>query len=604
MPAVPEHLIDRIRDAIDIVELISRYLNLRKQGKNYKALCPFHTEKTPSFTVSPDKQIFYCFGCGAGGNAFNFLMRYEKITFPEALQKLADEVGIELPKVQMDEEKSSEYDRLYRASQFAADFYHELLLENHKKLSVYLGERQISDETIKFFKLGYIPDAWDLLLQEIERKKMKIEPFLKTGLILQSEKETKKKYDRFRNRLIFPIHNLSGRIVAFGGRALGDDPNSPKYLNSPDSAIYNKSQILYGLYYAKDWIRQEDTVIFVEGYMDYLQLFQNEIRHVVATSGTALTEDHARIIRRYTKNIILCYDADPAGVQAALRGGQILFQENLEVRVLILPESEDPDSFVKKNGKSAFFALLEDAADYFEFRLSYLQKSQSKEGVAQKAKIVEDLLQSIAAHKDPLKQNFYANLLAQKYNLQETTLIAEIQKKNKQLQSRERKFQINERPSVQSDAPSMLLTGAWSAEKDVLILLLNHFDEVKKIIFQLLEEDDFLNPPFRNVFSLIKNNVDKEKQDLIHWLFSIVEDDKVIGLLSAELFHDIEKPDRYLNDCIQKIKITRYQQQIDALRQRLRHLNPEEEAYHQILKSVNDYLIKIHEIRRIFLPKD
>ncbi|UCF64608.1 MAG: DNA primase [bacterium] len=603
MPTVPEHLIDRIRDAIDIVELISRYLNLRKQGKNFKSLCPFHTEKTPSFTVSPDKQIFYCFGCGAGGNVFNFLMRYEKITFPEALQKLAEEAGIELPKAQKDDEKSSEYDRLYRANQFAGDFYHQMLLKNLDKLSPYLNRRQISAEVVNYFKLGYIPDSWDLLLQEIERKKIKIEPFLKTGLILQSEKDTKKRYDRFRNRLLFPIHNLSGRIVAFGGRALGDDPNSPKYLNSPESPIYNKSQILYGLYYSKDWIRQEDSVIFVEGYMDYLQLFQNDIKHVVATSGTALTEDHAKIIRRYTHNIILCYDADSAGIQAALRGGQILFQENLDVRVLILPEQEDPDSFVKNNGKSAFFALLENASDFFEFKLANLQKSYGKDGVSQKAKIVGELIQSIAAHKDPLKQNFYANLLAQRFNLQENTLIEEIQKKYKILQSREKKYPLSEIPKSQSEPSSLLLTGAWSAEKDVLILLLNHFDEVKNIIFQLLEEDDFLNPPFKNVFSLIKNNKDRDKQDLIHWLFSLLEDEKVVSILSAELFHDIEKPDRYLNDCIQKIKITRYQQHIDSLRQQLRQLNPEDKEYREILKTVNENMVKINEIRKVFLSK-
>ncbi|MCK4895095.1 MAG: DNA primase, partial [Calditrichia bacterium] len=325
MPAVPEHIIDRIRDSVDIVELISRYINLRKQGKNYKSLCPFHPEKTPSFSVSPDKQIFYCFGCGAGGNVFNFLMRFEKITFPEAFQKLAAEAGIELPKYQKDEEKSSEYDRLYRANQFAAEFYHQQLNDDEIRISKYLEKRQISQETISFFKLGYIPEAWDLLFQEINQKKMKIDPFIKTGLILQSEKDTKKKYDRFRDRLIFPIHNLSGRVVAFGGRSLSDEPNTPKYLNSPESPIYNKSQILYGLYYAKDWIRQEDLAIFVEGYMDYLQLFQNDIKNVVATSGTALTEDHARIIRRYTKNIVLCYDADSAGIQAAIRGGQNLF---------------------------------------------------------------------------------------------------------------------------------------------------------------------------------------------------------------------------------------------------------------------------------------
>ncbi|NOQ97534.1 MAG: DNA primase [Calditrichae bacterium] len=600
MPAVPEHIIDRIRDSVDIVELISRYINLRKQGKNYKSLCPFHPEKTPSFSVSPDKQIFYCFGCGAGGNVFNFLMRFEKITFPEAFQKLAAEAGIELPKYQKDEEKSSEYDRLYRTNQFAAEFYHQQLNDDEIRISKYLEKRQISQETISFFKLGYIPEAWDLLFQEINQKKMKIDPFIKTGLILQSEKDTKKKYDRFRNRLIFPIHNLSGRVVAFGGRSLSDEPNTPKYLNSPESPIYNKSQILYGLYYAKDWIRQEDLAIFVEGYMDYLQLFQNDIKNVVATSGTALTEDHARIIRRYTKNIVLCYDADSAGIQAAIRGGQNLFQENLDIRVLILPENEDPDSYVRKNGKSAFFSLLNEAPDYFDFKISQLQKLHGSEGISQKAKIVEELIDSIVAHKDPLKQNFYANLVAQQFNIQENTLVEQIQKKQKIFRSRKRKDVQREQKTVTEEASPLHLTGAWSAEKDVLILLLNHFEEVKNIIFKLLEDDDFQNAPFKNVFSLIRDNVEREKQDLVHWLFSSLDDENVIGLLSAELFHDIEQPDRYLNDCIQKIKITRYQRQIDDLRQKLRQLKPDDPEYNTILQTMNECLIKIKEFRKIF----
>jgi DNA primase len=600
MPAVPEHIIDRIRDSVDIVELISRYINLRKQGKNYKSLCPFHPEKTASFSVSPDKQIFYCFGCGAGGNIFNFLMRFEKITFPEALQKLATEAGIELPKFQNDIEQSSEYDRLYRANQFAADFYHEKLKKDEIQISNYLKKREISQETISFFKLGFIPEAWDLLFQQIGHKKMKIDPFMKTGLILQSEKDTKKKYDRFRNRLIFPIHNLSGRVVAFGGRSLSDDSNTPKYLNSPESPIYNKSRILYGLYYAKDWIRQEDLAIFVEGYMDYLQLFQNDIKNVIATSGTALTEDHAKIIRRYTKNIVLCYDADTAGIQAAIRGGQNLFQENLDVRVLILPEKEDPDSYVRKNGKSAFFALLKEAPDYFDFKINQIEKLHGSDRISQKANIVDELINSIAAHKDPIKQNFFANMVAQRFNIQENTLIEQIQNRHKIIQSREQKYAQRNQRTVPEDSSAMHLTGAWSAEKDVLILLLNHFEQVKNIIFKVLEENDFQNAAFKNIFILIRKNADREKQDLIHWLFSTLDDEKVIGLLSAELFHEIEQPDRYLNDCIQKIKITRYQSQIDDLRQKLRQLKPDDPEYNSLLKTMNKYLLKIQEFRKIF----
>jgi len=603
MAQIPDHIIDRIRETVDIVELISRYINLKKQGKNFKALCPFHTEKTPSFTVNADKQIFYCFGCGAGGNVFNFLMRYEKITFLEAIQKLSAETGIELPKFREDERKLSEYDQLYRAYQFACDFYHNLLHSKYSQIEPYLKKRQIDPETIKFFKIGYVPDEWDTLYQEILRKKMDLEPFQKAGLILESEKDRQKKYDRFRNRLMFPILNLSGRIIAFGGRDLGGTTETPKYINSPESAVYIKSQVLYGLYFAKEWIRQEGFVIMVEGYMDHLQLFQNDIKNVVATSGTALTSEHAKLIRRYTKEIVLCYDADAAGIQAAVRGGQILFQDNLNVRVIILPENEDPDSFLRKNNKSEFYALLKTARDYFDFRIEQLQKTIGMQDVSQKSKIVEDLIDCLGGHSDPLKQNFYGNIIAEKFNLQESTITEEIRRKSKQIKSREMRYQDNEPDRKAQEKPSLSLVGAWSAEKDLLLILLNHLDEVKNVIFQLVEEQDFLNKEFRHIFTLVKENSSKSKDELTHWLFSILEDERIVSLLTAELFKEISKPERYLNDCILKIKVTRYQTEIDTIKQQLKQLNPSQPEYQAHLHQINSNLSKIHEIRKIFTRK-
>ena len=603
MAQIPDHIIDRIRESVDIVELISRYLNLKKQGKNFKALCPFHTEKTPSFTVNADKQIFYCFGCGAGGNVFNFLMRYEKISFLEAIQKLSAETGIELPKYKEDDRKLSEYDQLYRANQFACDFYYQLLQSKHSQIETYLKKRQITPETVTFFKIGFIPDEWDNLYQEILRKKMGLEPFLKAGLILESEKDRQKKYDRFRNRLMFPILNLSGRVIAFGGRDLGSSSDTPKYINSPESAVYIKSQVLYGLYFAKEWIRQEGFVIMVEGYMDHLQLFQHDIKNVVATSGTAMTSEHAKLIRRYTREIVLCYDADSAGIQAAVRGGQILFQDNLNVKVLILPENEDPDSFLRKNNKSEFYALLKTARDYFDFRIEQLQKTIGVQDVSQRSKIVEDLIECLGGHSDPLKQNFYANIIAEKFNLQEATLTEEIRRKSKQIKARESKYQGTEQDRKTPEKPGLSLVGAWNAEKDLLLILLNHLDEVKNIIFQLVEEQDFLNPEFRQIFNLVKENTSKSREELIHWLFSTLEDERMVSLLTAELLKEISQPERYLNDCILRIKVTRYQTEIDTLKQQLKRLTPGQPGYQENLQQINAHLAKIHEMRKIFTHK-
>lgn len=601
---IPEHTIDSIREATDIVSVVAGYLSLKKTGKNYKALCPFHTEKTASFTVSPDKQIFYCFGCGAGGNVFSFLMRYEKITFIEAVQKLAAETGIELPKYKEKEQESSEFEKLYRAHQFACNFFKSNLDKQSSNIGKYFKERSLSPDTLKHFQIGYIQDVWDMLYQEIISKKMDTTVFLNSGLLLRSEKDSSKIYDRFRNRILFPIHNLSGRVVAFGGRTLSSEVNIPKYINSPESAIYNKSQILYGLYFAKDWIRQEEFAILVEGYMDFLQLFQNGIKNVVATSGTSLTAGHARILQRYTKNVILCYDADEAGINAALRGGQILFQENLDTKILILPENEDPDSYVRNKGKSSFYGLIKTAVDYFDFKLERLSNLIGSEGISEQTRIVNELLDSLSPHKDPLKQNFYIHVLAEKYSLQENILIEELRKKRKIVDSRTKEFAQKE---ANSNGPlktnSIAFTGAWSAERDILIILLKYLSKVQNVIFDLLDEEDFLNEGFKNVFILIKDKREKASDDLIHSIIPNISDDRIVSILTADLFKDIEQPDRYLNDCIRKVKISRYQNQIDQLRKKLQTYQPTTKEFKQILEQVNENLIHIQEIQRIFTAK-
>ncbi len=603
MAQIPEHLIDRIRDSIDIVDVISRYVSLKKTGRNFKGLCPFHTEKTPSFTVSEEKQIFYCFGCGTGGNVFTFLMRYEKITFIEAARKIAEESGIELPSSPQDTQQSSEYDRLYRANQFASDHFQAVLNEHFADIKEYIQSRSINQESLNFFKIGYVQNRWDSLFLRITSQKMKLEPFLKTGLLLQSEKDSSRKYDRFRDRLMFPIHNLSGRIVAFGGRALSDDPQSPKYLNSPESPIYKKSQILYGLYFAKDWIRQEGYVIFVEGYMDFLQLFQNGIKNVTATSGTALTEDHAKLIRRYTSDIILCYDADSAGINAAIRGGQILFQNNLNVRVLILPEAEDPDSYVRKNGASAFLSLLKNAEDYFEFKMERLLRNIEKGNIPRRTTVVNEMLDSLAAHSDPLKQNFYLNVLAEKFGLQESTLLSEIQKKQKIFKSRE--VRIAERrdvPEIEKVA-GYGFTGAWSAERDIINLLLSHLNELKNTVFNVLESDDFLNPGFRKIFIFIRDHQETKQKELMHLVISVSDDQQVTSMISGNQLNEIKNPAQYLNDCLQRVKEMRFQSRIDFLRERFKKLTPEDDDYLSTLQELNFNMTQVQKIRKLFNEK-
>ncbi len=602
MPQIPEHIIDRVRDSVDIVDVISRYVNLKKSGRNYKGLCPFHTEKTPSFNVNPDRQIFHCFGCHVGGNVFTFLMKYEKISFTEAVRKLAEEAGIEIPRQRM-RTQLSEYDRMYRANQFAADFYQKLLQAHREQIFPYLKERGLSEETIRGFKLGFVPEAWDSLQKEIERKNMDMVLFRKLGLILQSEKDPSRLYDRFRNRLMFPIHNLSGKIVAFGGRTMSDDPEIPKYINSPESPIYKKSEILYGLFYAKEWIRQERYAIFVEGYMDFLQLFQNGIKNVVATSGTALTEEHARLVRRYTQDVVLCYDADTAGINAALRGGQVLFQNNLNVRVLILPEGEDPDSFVRSKGASQFYALMKQARDYFRFKMDYLNAHMDADDVNQRTRVVNELLDTLVPHPDPLKQNFYVNQLAEAFGIQETTLLNEIKKRQKQLARRE-KMRLEHQQVSQRVLESRIsgLTGAWSAERDLIILLYIYFDKMKSFIFDALEPEDFLNEGFRKMFVYMRDNQSGDIETVFQEALATEADEITVSQITEHLFNEIADPERYLNDCIRKIKVARHQARINELRQQLKELPPDNPQQMEILREISHLSRQISSIQKILSP--
>ncbi|RKY50318.1 MAG: DNA primase, partial [Candidatus Neomarinimicrobiota bacterium] len=324
MGRIPEHVIEQIKESNDIVDVVSSYISLTRKGQNYWARCPFHQEKTASFSVSPSKQIYHCFGCGAGGNVINFVMTYEKITFPEALHSLADRAGISLEEYtyQLSEEEKSISSQLYELHRLAIDLYRKALKSPEGKTArEYLIKRGLDDETLNTFEIGYAPEAWDTLLKAALMKKFDEKLLISSGLVTESER--KKKYDRFRNRIMFPVFDIRGNPVGFGGRVLTGDDQGAKYLNSPETPVYHKSRILYGLHKSRDAIRKTDKVLIVEGYMDLLQLWQNGFTNIIAGSGTAFTPDHARIIKRFASKAVLCYDGDEAGQKAAVKTGLI-----------------------------------------------------------------------------------------------------------------------------------------------------------------------------------------------------------------------------------------------------------------------------------------
>ena len=589
MALIPDSVIEQIRESINIVDFIGRFVRLKRSGRNYMGLCPFHREKTPSFSVSPEKQIFHCFGCGVGGNIFTFLMKYENITFYEAVQRLAKEAGISLPRTKGPSTPPSANEALLKANQIAASFYQRQLQQAPEDVKAYLRERGLTDLILEQFGIGYAPPGWDSLLQHLEHFHYPLDPYLTLGLLIPSEKSGRP-YDRFRNRIIFPIYSIAGQIVGFGARTLENDPNVPKYVNSPESPIYQKSRILFGLYQAREAIREEGYVIFVEGYMDLLQLFQHGIRNVVATSGTALTPQHARLIRRFTQKVYLCYDSDTAGINAAVRGGEVLFQNDVEVHVLLLPEGEDPDSFVRTYGPEAFQQKLGSAVPYLEFRLQYLEKKYNMNQASGRSQAIEDILEMLVAMKNQVQQSFFINQIASRWDVPPTVLMNQLlQKKKARRKWREAEAEETApSPPQASQTKKLIFQGAWGAEKDTLALLMNFYDDLNDIIFEYIEDADFQNPEFRNVYILIRKWKPSSPSPIHQYVLDRLEDEQLRNLLTEALQKEYQNPAAYLADCLRRLKTARLQTEIKRTSKEIKSIPKTDSRYHEMRLKLNE----------------
>jgi len=423
---IPNEIIDRILDRADIVEIMSAYLPLKRAGQNFKARCPFHDEKTPSFTVSPSKQIYHCFGCGAGGNVIGFLMKHEKMEFMEAIRFLADKTGVALPKPQISDRAGSSFaEKLFFVNNTACDYYRDNLKKPCGKAAFdYFIKRGLNERTMKLFRLGYAEDSWQGFLNYARAKSIDEATLEKAGIILQNP-DTKNRYDRFRNRAIFPICDPRGKVLGFGGRAM-DDRNPPKYLNSPETHIYSKGRNLYGLNVSRDAIRKQDYVIIVEGYFDLILPYQNEIRNIVATLGTALTGEQIRTLKRLTKNVVMVYDSDAAGEEAALRGMELLLEEDMNVRIAILPKGNDPDSFVRSAGRPGFMKMLKESKDFFDYKLKSLTVKFRKDDPRGKARIAGEMLPTLSKVKNAVLKSGYLRKIAEELSVDEDSIRTEL----------------------------------------------------------------------------------------------------------------------------------------------------------------------------------
>ncbi|WP_277632563.1 DNA primase [Avrilella dinanensis] len=500
---ISKNTIDAIFDATRVEEVIGDFVSLKKSGSNYKGLSPFSNEKTPSFMVSPAKQIWKDFSSGKGGNAISFLMEHEHFTYPEALRYLAKKYNIEIEETeQTDEDKQlvNEKESLFLVSEFAKKYFEEILWKTDEGQAVglsYFKERGFSKNTIEKFGLGYSPDRWDAFTEEALSKGYNLDYLEKTGLTIVKED---KKFDRFKGRVMFPIQSLSGRVLGFGGRILGNDKKMAKYLNSPESDIYHKSKILYGIYHAKQAIAKEDNCILVEGYTDVIQMHQAGIENVVASSGTALTPDQIRLIQRLTQNVTVLFDGDAAGMRASLRGIDLILETGMNVRVCALPEGEDPDSLARKLPVSELQEFLQnEAVDFIRFKANLLMQ-ETKNDPIEKANVIRDMVGSISKIPDRIQQEIYVQECARIMDISEEVLfstLAQIGKKQLQEANKRHNQQQKSLEVVKSTEPSEVKKTQVNIKElleqriiEILLLYGNHEEYFEEEILIPNEEEE------------------------------------------------------------------------------------------------------------------
>lgn len=543
---IPEEFINDLRHRADIVTIIGEFIPLKKRGRNYIGLCPFHSEKTPSFVVSQDKQIYHCFGCGKGGNVFSFLMEKDAMSFPEAVEFLARRCGISIPQAAMTPEKARQDSlkkRYHHINEITAGFFEKLLFESKgREALAYFQSRGLEKETIKKFRLGYAPPDWTELTDYLVGQGFSSKEILTLGLAVKTQKGTL--VDRFRHRVMFPITDESGKVIGFGGRVLDDA--LPKYLNSPDTPLFLKGKYLYGLHSAKSTIRERDQVILMEGYMDTITAHQNGITNSVGTMGTALTPEQARLLMRYTYNTYICFDADSAGQKAALRGLGVLQEQGCNVSVISVPEGKDPDEFIRKEGGAGFTELVERAHTLLEYKLLKLMELHNIQTIPGKIQVVKEIIPDILKTKSPLTRQVSIQLIAEKLMFPENAIHAEIRKAISQ-----EKTPVNTLPKKER-----LEFAAEKAQK----ILLNFAMEKPELLDEIAQwgGKDLFNIPvlkeiYQNYYVIRQSGHNIKANDLIALLQDAQSQEILAEILLINEFS--EDWERIHKDCLMLLRI-------------------------------------------------
>ena len=493
---ISKSTIEQVFETARVEEVIGDFVNLKKSGSNYKGLSPFSDERSPSFMVSPVKQIWKDFSSGKGGNAVTFLMEHEHFTYPEAIKYLAKKYNIEIEETEQtneQKEEANERESLYLVNEFANTYFHNNLMKSEQGQAIglsYFKERGFKNDTIKTFSLGYSLDDWQAFTDEALKKGYNLDYLEKTGLTIVKED---KRIDRFKGRVMFPIHSMSGRILGFGGRILGADKKAAKYLNSPESDVYHKSKVLYGLFHAKQSIAKEDNCYLVEGYTDVIQFHQTGIKNVVASSGTALTPEQIRLINRLTKNITVLFDGDAAGIRASIRGIDLILEQGMNVRVCSFPFGEDPDSFARQNTLEELTVYLEEnAKDFIQFKASSLVEEANNDPI-KKAETIRDIVNSISKIPDPIKREIYIQECSRIMDISEDVLfstLAQIHKKESQDANTAYKQEQKAFEVIRQDAPKVKIDRQYELERKIIEILLLYGNETEEFEDLVLKEDE------------------------------------------------------------------------------------------------------------------
>jgi len=591
---VPSETIQQIRERVDIVDLISTYVSLAKAGQNFKGLCPFHSEKSPSFSVNPVNQYFHCFGCQAGGDAFTFLMKQENMDFMEALRELSQRAGIALPERRQAISRSESglsRERYFHLYQLAASWYHRNLQEapDAQGARAYLDQRGISRQSWTTFQLGYAPEGWNGLSNWMERQSVTRDELIHAGLIIRKEKDGAhgfSTYDRFRNRVLFPIADTRGQVLGFGGRVMQDEA-SPKYLNSPETDLFFKGRSLYALDKARQSATAAGRFYLVEGYFDVIALYEHGMTNVVAPLGTALTADHVQILRRFVPSVTLVFDGDSAGVNAALRTLDLFLNSGVDVRVLLLPTGDDPDTYIRANGVDAFLELEGRAATLLNFVVTSVLDKAKKDSIQDRVKCADEVLAILQKTKNPLEKDEYLKVVSERLGIRQDLL----RKRLPTLRLRVAPDRLKAKSPEPSFAVS--LPAGKREERDLVILLLQGRLEPMHILE--LDEEAFRVPVYRHIMTHALQFRDEAGQLDLEGVRGALGDDPAYEAVVAELsVWDLYQDDLHAHvmGCLRTLWNNRLKHRLDELISQVKVA--EREGRHDDVDALN---LEIHEIR-------